>query len=67
MEKHLRAQKEAGAPLAELRQVLPADSDSTVQRLLAEMRSEGRIALRGARRWARWVIAPPKAQDGGQP
>lgn len=67
LEKHLRAQKEAGAPLAELRQVLPADSDSTVQRLLAEMRSEGRIALRGARRWARWVIAPPKAQDGGQP
>jgi len=67
LEKHLRAQKETGAPLAELRQVLPADSDSTVQRLLAEMRSEGRIALRGTRRWARWVIAPPKAQDGGQP
>lgn len=58
LEKHLRAQGEEGAPLAELRQVLPSESESGVQRLLDELRSEDRIVLKGSRRWARWVIKP---------
>jgi ATP-dependent DNA helicase RecG len=62
LERHLRAQQDAGAPLAELRQVLPAESERSVQRLLAELRAEGRIALRGSRKWARWVIASAKNQ-----
>jgi ATP-dependent DNA helicase RecG len=65
--KHLQARKEVGAALSELQQVLPAESESAVQRLLAELRSEDRVMLRGARRWARWVIQPPKAHDKEQP
>lgn len=56
LEKHLRSQAETGSPLAELRQVLPAESESTVQNLLNELRDENRIYLRGKRRWARWFI-----------
>jgi ATP-dependent DNA helicase RecG len=63
LEQHLRVQGAAGAPLSELRQVLPSESESGVQRLLDELRSEGRVALRGQKRWARWVIAASKAQN----
>ncbi len=54
---HLRRQGEAGAPLPELQQVLPAQSRITVQRLLGELRKEGLVELHGQRRWARWVAA----------
>jgi ATP-dependent DNA helicase RecG len=60
LEKHLRSQGEAGAPLAELRQVLPAESESAIQRFLNELRDEGRILLKGNRRWARWFISTLK-------
>jgi len=60
LEKHLCSQGETGAPLAELRQVLPAESERAVQRLLDELRDEGKIALQGQRRWARWFIKPLK-------
>lgn len=62
LEKHLREQ-ETGAPLAELRQVLPAESERSIQRLLSEMRDEGRVALHGKRRWARWVFVKAKLQN----
>jgi ATP-dependent DNA helicase RecG len=52
--KHLRENDGTGASLAELRQVLPTLSESAVQRLLDELRSEGRVYLAGSRRWARW-------------
>jgi ATP-dependent DNA helicase RecG len=64
LEKHLLGQGDAGSPLAELRQVLPSESERGVQHLLEELRREGRILLRGQRRWARWVITAAKAQDG---
>ena len=63
LERHLRGQGIAGSPLSELRQVLPSESESGVQRLLDELRSEGRVMLRGQKRWARWVIAASKAQN----
>ncbi len=63
LERHLRQQGDVGAPLAELCQVLPAESESGVQRLLVELRTEGRVVLRGVKRWARWVVAPAKAQN----
>ncbi len=63
LEQHLRRQGELGSPLSELRQVLPALAESAIQSLLGELRSEGRVELRGLRRWAKWVVAPPKAQD----
>lgn len=55
--KHLTKQEYQGAPLAELRQVLPALPESMVQDLLQELRAEGKLKLRGQRRWARWFIA----------
>jgi hypothetical protein len=50
-----------GCPLADLRQVLPSLSATQVQALLQELRTEGRIRVVGARRWARWHL--PLAQD----
>jgi len=47
LEKHLRAHSGIGAPLSELRQVLPAESERGIQELLNEMRKEGRVILRG--------------------
>lgn len=54
--KHLSKQKEEGAPLAELRQVLPALPASAVQSLLNELREAGDVFLLGQRRWARWKL-----------
>lgn len=54
--KHLSKQKEEGAPLAELRQVLPALPASAVQALLHELREAGDVFLLGQRRWARWKL-----------
>jgi ATP-dependent DNA helicase RecG len=55
--KHLSKQAENGAPLAELRQVLPALPSSAVQSLMSELRDERRVYLVGLRRWARWRLS----------
>ena len=55
--KHLVKQGDGGAPLAELRQVLPALSEGAVQVLLKELRDDGHAMLEGRRRWARWKAA----------
>jgi len=47
---------DAAVVVAELCQVLPSLSESAVQRLLNELRSENRARLLGARRWARWYV-----------
>ena len=52
--KHLYDSRGQGCPLSELQQVLPALSDRQVQRLLRELLSDGKVELRGLRRWARW-------------
>lgn len=54
---HLTQQSPQGAPLAELRQVLPTLPESAVRDLLRELREEGTLVLKGERRWARWSIA----------
>ena len=55
--KHLTKQQAQGAPLAELRQVLPALPSSAIQALLHELRDEKLVTLEGQRRWARWKLA----------
>lgn len=62
--KHLEGNRENGAPLSELCQVLPALSISSVQRLLRELRSESRAFLQGSRRNSRWFAGPLKGQNG---
>jgi ATP-dependent DNA helicase RecG len=53
--KHIRDNREAGSPLADLRQVLPALSRRQVQLLLYELREEGRVHFTGSTRSTRWV------------
>ncbi|MQA90531.1 MAG: transcriptional regulator [Gemmatimonas sp.] len=63
LERHLITRGKDGAPLAELRQVLPSESERGVQRLLQELKAQDRVSLLGQRRWARWVIA---SEDPGR-
>ena len=60
--KHIQDNGKTGSPLAELQQVLPHISESHVQRLLCELREEGRVCLRGHRRWAKWFATPESAK-----
>ena len=53
---HIRDNNTEGSPLRDLKQVLPALSDSQVQHLLHELRDEKRIRVAGQRRWARWYL-----------
>lgn len=55
--KHVSSQGREGAPLADLRQVLPALPSSSVQSLMNELRKEGSVYLDGQRRWARWKLS----------
>lgn len=54
--KHLKTQGSEGAPISELRQVLPACSPATIRRCLNELRSEGRVELGGRKRGSRWFL-----------
>jgi ATP-dependent DNA helicase RecG len=54
--RHLRESGDAGCPVSELQQVLPAQSRDQLKRLLSELRREGRARLVGERRGARWRI-----------
>lgn len=54
LERHLVDHAQDGAPLSDLCQVLPALSRRSVQRLLSDLREEGRASLRGQRKGARW-------------
>lgn len=62
--KHLRDNAEAGAPLAELCQVLPSLSRRSVQRLLAELREAGSATLRGQRKGALWFPTDMRHKEG---
>jgi ATP-dependent DNA helicase RecG len=64
--KHVSAQGREGAPLADLRQVLPSLPTSAVQSLMNELRKEGAVFLDGQRRWAKWKLSDNqiyKAED----
>ncbi len=63
--RHLQDCRDSGSPLAELNQVLPQLSRRQVQELMQELLREGRVQLRGARRWARWIISMNNVSDGG--
>ena len=54
--RHLRESGDAGCPVSELQQVLPAQSRDQLKRLLGELRHEGRARLVGERRGARWRV-----------
>ena len=56
LERHLADAGIAGAPMADLVQVLPALSRAHVKRLLDELRAEGRARLMGEKRGSRWAL-----------
>ena len=60
---HLKSQGEAGAPKAELRQVLPADHERGILRMLHELRDQGVIEKRGDKRGARWCLLADNRQQ----
>ena len=51
---HLRKHKKVGAPLSELKQVLPALSQGQLQKILQEMKNDGKIFVKGQTRGAKW-------------
>jgi ATP-dependent DNA helicase RecG len=53
--KHIRDSGPAGSPFTELAQVLPSLSRRQIQGLLQELKREGLIVLRGAKKGARWL------------
>ncbi len=53
--KHIQENEQSGSAFRDLEQVLPALSRSQVQKLLQELRSEGRVRLTGSRRGGRWI------------
>ena len=61
--KHLREDPQ-GSGLAELCQILPQLSQRKVQSLLSRLRDEGRVALEGKRRWARWKVKDTNGDSG---
>lgn len=65
--KHIRDSKRDGASLRELLQVNPALSRSQVQKLVLELKAEGRVHVRGRANAARWYAgrAPNGSQHGG--
>lgn len=54
--KHLRSCGENGAQMAELQQVLPAQSRRSILRMLQDLREEDRIRLLSAGRATRWEL-----------
>ena len=55
--KHIRKNNEVGTPLKELQQVLPSQSRSQIQKLMRELRADGKIINIGNTSAARWYIA----------
>ncbi len=51
---HLQNLFPQGCGLAELQEVIPAVPRASVQRLLNDLRAQGKARLEGERRWARW-------------
>jgi ATP-dependent DNA helicase RecG len=52
--KHIQENQQAGSAFRDLEQVLPALSRNQVQKLLQELKAEGRIRLTGSKRGGRW-------------
>ena len=56
--KHIQDNQPTGARFDELQQVLPALSRSQIQKLLKELKAEGRVRNEGRTKGARWYAIP---------
>jgi len=66
LRRHIEDSEEEGARFEELAQVLPALPRSSIQRLMRELREEGRVHLVGRTRSARWHPGPQGDQFASQ-
>jgi predicted HTH transcriptional regulator len=57
--KHIKKNNKSGSRLQELMQVLPALSKGQVQRLLRDLKDEGKIEVRGTTRAGKWHMPKP--------
>jgi ATP-dependent DNA helicase RecG len=62
--KHLEDSLPEGCAMAELQQVLPALGRRSIQVLLEDLRSEGRVRVEGKTRGARWFAASTAQHTG---
>ncbi|WP_028587745.1 ATP-binding protein [Desulfocurvus vexinensis] len=63
--KHVRACGDQGTTLAELQQVLPAQSPDYIQRLVRTLKSRGEVLVAGRTRAARWFAVRQEKDRGG--
>ena len=54
--KHIQKQGEAGGKMIEFMQVLPMLSMRQIQSLVSELKTEGKIVMKGAKRHALWFV-----------
>jgi ATP-dependent DNA helicase RecG len=64
--KHIRDNQQEGAPMKELRQVLPALSERTIRYLLNELRKQGKIKSKGDFRWVLWYPVSSDKRTNGE-
>src|SRR5437667_108617 len=64
---HIEESGSDGANLPELMQVLPSLSRDQVQKLVQELKSEGRVRLSGWGRSGRWYAGPGPDGDASDP
>lgn len=62
--KHLESKGKAGAPMRELRQVLPSHSSKQISALLNSLRSEGKVEIIGRGINGRWCLKSQLVQLG---
>ena len=61
--KHLDGSGSVGAPLRELRQVLPSHSPRQIRVLLESLRSDGKVDVKGKGNGARWILTVGLAHE----
>ncbi len=67
LEDHIQRNQEAGSPLRDLQEVLPAESPRHVRHLLSELRKAGKVHRTGKTRGSRWYPGPGGGVDEGEP
>ena len=54
--KHIQKQGKAGGKMVEFMQVLPMLSRRQIQSLISELKTEGKIIMKGTNRYALWFV-----------
>lgn len=66
LERHLNERAVDGSSMTDLEALIPNLNRKEVKKLMDELRDEGRVHVRGERRWARWHPGPHPTKDEGR-